>query len=360
MDGRPGNAMWIMGLCALVAVSGLVSGCKPPVTPTPTYTVSYNGNGNSGGAAPTDSNAYTNGQTVAVSGNAGSMVKSGCSFAGWNTASDGSGADRGPGTTFLMGSANVTLYAKWAILPLDMVSVPAGSFQMGLEGGADAVHRVNLTGFRMSRFEVTQAQYRLVTGDSPSSHPGNEQPVEFVKWFEAAEFCNLLSEREGLEKVYTIADRNPASGYPIVSATVSMQITRNGYRLPTEAEWEYAARGGNGSPGNFLYAGSNAIDAVAWYNDNSGSTTHTVGTLAANSLGLYDMSGNVFEWCWDWFDFYPSTEQSDPTGPSSGTDRARRGGCYSNSAIDCRSTFRSSWQPSSRNGNFGFRVVRRP
>ncbi len=132
-----------------------------------------------------------------------------------------------------------------------------------------------------------------------------------------------------------------------------------GYRLPTEAEWEYAARGGNSSLG-YTYTGGNSIGTVAWYRDNSGSKPNPVGQKQANELGLYDMSGNVWEWCWDWKGSYSSGNQTDPAGSSSGSSRVLRGGSWVYDASDCRSASRFSHNPSSRYGSLGFRVVRRP
>jgi len=130
-----------------------------------------------------------------------------------------------------------------------------------------------------------------------------------------------------------------------------------GYRLPTEAQWEYSAKGGDGSPGNYTYSGSDDPDEVAWYSVNSGNRTHTVGQKEPNGLGIYDMSGNVFEWCWDWWGSYKSTAKTDPTGASSGAERVIRGGRWDNSASDVRSVIRSSSNPNNRDGGLGFRLA---
>jgi formylglycine-generating enzyme required for sulfatase activity len=240
--------------------------------------------------------------------------------------------------------------------------------ELGTTGSTDVapVHTVTLTGFYMGKYEVTQEQYQTVMGTNPSNFSSNpaagetqgKRPVENVTWYDAIEFCNKLSALEGLQEVYTISGRTPATGYPITSATVTVDWSKNGYRLPTEAQWEYAAKGGNGTPGNYTYAGSNTIDDVAWYSGNSSSRTHEVGKKAANALGLYDMSGNVMEWCWDWYDSYSSVAQTDPTGAASGTDRVLRGGYWYVAATEARSIRRNSYFPNGRTNYIGFRVVR--
>jgi formylglycine-generating enzyme required for sulfatase activity len=136
-----------------------------------------------------------------------------------------------------------------------------------------------------------------------------------------------------------------------------MNASASGYRLPTEAEWEYAARGGNNSPGGYTYAGSNDVNAVAWYGSNSGGTYHEVGTKAANGLGLYDMSGNGWEWCWDWYGGYSSGAQTNPVGASSGTHRVWRGGSWYYAAQFARSADRDFNYPSYRGYLRGFRLV---
>ena len=218
---------------------------------------------------------------------------------------------------------------------MKMIWVEGGEFMMGCTSeqsdcGSDEtnVRRVKVDGFYIGMLEVTQAQWKAVMGTNPSYFKGDNLPVEQVSWEEAMEFCRLLSNKTG--KTYT---------------------------LPTEAQWEYAARGGKKNDGT-KYAGSNMVDAVAWYTDNSGSSTHPCGTKRANALGIYDMSGNVWEWCKDWYSSsYTSYDTNNPTGPSSGSSRVDRGGSWSNYAGYCRVANRINFTPGYRYSNLGFRVV---
>jgi len=217
----------------------------------------------------------------------------------------------------------------------EMIRVEGGTFQMGCTGeqGSDCypretpAHNVTLSSFYIGKYPVTQAQWQAVMGDNPSYFKGENLPVEQVSWHDAQEYINRLNAATGKK-----------------------------YRLPTEAEWEYAARGGNKSQG-YKYSGSNSIGNVAWYGDNSGNTTHAVGTKQANELGIYDMSGNVWEWCQDWYESYSSSAQTNPTGPSWGSYRVFRGGSWDFNAQYCRVSFRDGIYPDDRFDDVGFRVA---
>ena len=194
------------------------------------------------------------------------------------------------------------------------------------------------------KYPVTQKVYKGVMGCNPSRFKSLDRPVECVSWYDAVMFANALSALFGL-----------SAAYEINGDSVVCDWSSNGWRLPTEAEWEYLARGGE----EHLYAGSDDIDSVAWYRGNSGNGTHPVGQKQANGFGLYDMSGNVFEWCWDWYGGYSSGSVTDPRGPSSGSVRLRRGGSWSSVAGNARASYRLSGDPSYRNDRLGFRFLRR-
>ena len=218
----------------------------------------------------------------------------------------------------------------------DMVYVEGGTFDMGAtsEQGGDAyddeypVHSVTLSGYYIGKCEVTQELWEAVMGGNPSEFIGAQKPVESVSWYDCQEFVSRLNS-----------------------------LTGRTFRLPTEAEWEYAARGGNKSL-HYKYSGSGNIGYVAWYYDNSGSSTHAVGTKTANELGIYDMSGNVEEWCYDWKGGYSAGAQTNPQGPSSGSYRVLRGGSWINDARVCRVSLRGSvGDPDISYINSGLRLV---
>jgi len=255
-------------------------------------------------------------------------------------------------------TSNIVLYAKWWDTNTEMVQIPAGTL-------AWSYYTITISGFKMSKYEVTQELYESVMGLNPSDFKFNPaagevqgmRPVECVTWFDAIEFCNKLSMTEGLTPVYSIYGRNPATGYPITSATVSVNWEANGYRLPTEAQWEYACRAGSTI---IWYFGDNESELVnyAWYGVNSNSITHQVGLKLPNAFGLYDMYGNVIEWCWDWYGSYPTSNLNNYTGAFSGSSRVNRGGSFTLLALYMSSYERNSNNPSSRYASMGFRLVR--
>jgi len=232
----------------------------------------------------------------------------------------------------------------------NFVRINGGTFTMGSpanEPGRDSDevrHQVTVSGFYLEKYEVTQKEWREVMGTNPSNFKGDNLPVDSVSWYDAVEYCNKRSQKEGLTPAYTINGTN-----------VTWNRNANGYRLPTEAEWEYACRAGATTAYN---TGANISDNTGWYGTNSGGTTHPVGQKPANAWGLYDMHGNVWEWCWDWYGDYSSGAQTDPVGAVSGADRVRRGGAWFSSASFMRSAFRGNIDPNSRDYRIGFRLVR--
>lgn len=211
----------------------------------------------------------------------------------------------------------------------NMVYVEGGTFMMGANGKATSfekpLHQVTLSSFSIGRYEVTQEEWQAVMDSNPSGFFGPRRPVDNVSWDDCQGFIRKLNAMTGKQ-----------------------------FRLPTEAEWEYASRGGNRSRG-YKYSGSNDLNSVAWYDENSGRVTHEIGTKIPNELGLYDMSGNVWEWCQDWYGDYSSSAQTNPTGPSSGSDRVFRGGGVGGSCFGI--SFRNKNSHALRYNNLGFRLA---
>ena len=239
--------------------------------------------------------------------------------------------------------ANINFFGETKKMPVfEMVFVEGGTFTMGCTEEEDAecygseipLHEVKIRDFYIGRHEVTQAQWMVVMGDNPSHHIGENLPVENVSWNDVQEFIRKLNK-----------------------------FSNKHYRLPTEAEWEYAARGGKKSSG-YKYSGSNEIDEIAWHDDNSDLKTHPVGSRNPNELGIYDMSGNVYEWCEDWFNFnyYQKCKDlgvvSNPKSPDTGSSTfvIRGGGCISYS-WDCRVSVRGDMEPDTRDKVVGFRLA---
>ena len=274
----------------------------------------------------------------------------------------------------------------------EMILVKGGTFFMGdtiRDADERPIHRVMLSSFYMAKTETTVAQFKAfadATGYLTDAETGEgsyiwdslgwhkrdgvnwrhnergqllpiseyQRAVSHITWYDAAHYCNWLSEKNGLQKVYDFQ-----------KDTLTIDLSANGYRLPTEAEWEYAARGGHhlekDREGN-LYAGEGNINALGWYSGNANRHVHPVGLKRANSLGIYDLTGNVWEWCHDWYDknYYAQTRNAEnPPGPTFGEYRSLRGGAWNNSGKHCRVASRSSRYPDFRDGSVGFRVARR-
>ena len=257
-------------------------------------------------------------------------------------------------------------FAQAGAAPDGFVRINGGTFTMGSpanergrDNSEDPQRQVTVSSFYMGKYEVTQKEYQEVMGTNPSSFKGDNLPVEMVNWYDAIEYCNARSQKEGLTPAYTIdksrKDPNNKNDKDDVKWIVTWNRNANGYRLPTEAEWEYACRAGTTTA---YHTGASITDNTGWYRENSGDTTHPVGQKPANAWGLYDMHGNVYEWCWDWFGDYPRGAQADPVGASSGSYRVRRGGSFYFTAQNARSAWRGISNPSGRVSTLGFRVLR--
>ena len=232
-----------------------------------------------------------------------------------------------PGAAFEVKVGAVSFNMRWC---------PPGSFTMGSpvsEDGRDTdevQHKVTLTkGFWIGETEVTQALWREVLGANPAHHKGDDLPVEQVTWNDCQRFLRKLNTRP------------------------EVRDAKLAFSLPTEAQWEYACRSGTAGP----FAGEGFLDDMGWCNSNSGGSSHPVARQAPNEWGIYDMHGNVWEWCSDWFGDYPKTGQSDPTGPSSGVLRVARGGSWIHPARSCRAAFREWYAPGDRDASLGLRLV---
>ncbi len=282
--------------------------------------------------------------------------------------------------TFILAAIVILAGACRAEVPDDLVLVNGGTFkniQSNYFGKG-----VTISSFYIGKFEVTQKQWVEVMGNNPSKFKGESLPVDSVNWYDSIEYCNRRSIKEGLKPYYNIDKTNkdphnmpdPQFGdLDAVKWTVTINPGANGYRLPTEAEWEYAAGGGQSSK-NYTYSGSEEIDDVAWYWRNAGDKdlsgpwlwpvieqnhdqTKPVGGKKPNELGLYDMSGNAREWCWDWYGDL-ETNVADPKGSPSGFRRVWKGGGWMGDARFTESTFRGNLAANGTGPDQGFRVCR--
>ncbi len=251
---------------------------------------------------------------------------------------------------------------------LELVYVKGGAFIPGNSRNSSKKKVTNriaaVNDFLIGKYEVTQEQWVQLMGFNPSTfNTCLRCPVENVDWYEAVEFCNKLSEQAGLMPYYTIDKKTKDPGNKkkkdIKKYTIRLNANANGYRLPTEIEWEYAAKGGLDTT-TFVYSGDNDLNKVGWYKNNSNFQTHLVGQKQANKLGIHDMSGNVWEWCWDWFDkdYYKSRSTNHQTGPTEGTQRVIRGGSWFILADGANVNYRDGTVPYRHVASVGFRVVR--
>ena len=230
-----------------------------------------------------------------------------------------------------------------------MIDLPGGVLWMGSMPGEQVPeeelprHSVTLgEGFSVAALPVTQGLYRMIMGENPSVEKGSKKPVESISWFDAIAFCNALSTQQGLEPAYVMEDEK-----------VTWNRESNGYRLPTEAEWEYAAR----TKDDLYYSGSDQLHKVGWHSGNTDSLPD-VGKKNPNHWGFYDLSGGVFEWCWDWNGPYAKDAETDPTGSEIGFERVCRGGAWNLKAWYSRTTCRYAELPEVRVKNIGMRLAR--
>lgn len=258
-----------------------------------------------------------------------------------------------------------------------MVLIPGGTFRH--PGSNFHGHGVTVSDFYLGKFEVTQREWHEVMDHNPSQFQGDSLPVDRVSWFDCIEYCNRRSLREGLTPCYTVDQSAPdphnANPEDNVKWIVTLNPGADGYRLPTEAEWEYAAGGGQLSRGQ-RYSGGDDLATVGWYWQNAGDTpltgswhwprleanrnrTHPVGSLPPNELGLHDLSGNVREWCWDWLG-EPATATTDPRGPIGGFVRVWKGGGWMGGDFCCEPSFRSGFEANGVGTDQGFRLCRTP
>ena len=374
----------------------------------PTYRVIYNGNGEDAGEVPVDPNEYKEGDTVTVLGNPGNLIKLKYLYAGWNTKPDRSGDEYVEGDTFEMGSENVTLYAHWkydlsGITNRDMAEVKGGTFLQQNIVSEEFTHTVS--SFSMGKYEVTYDLWYEVYNWAVEhgyniANPGREgsegtdgakpsgitlKPVANITWRDAIVWCNAYSEISELTPVYYT---DPLFTTPLRSSTTNSDIdttpgsednpyvnwNADGYRLPTEGEWMYAASYIDGSSwlpmdhvsGDttgpcYLEDGgqlSTVFGDYVWYQGNSGGKSQDVGAKKPNFLDIYDMSGNLQEWCWDWYAPWPTSPRTDYRGPNSGIYRKVHRGTWKEPSDACRVGCYANMYPYTLNYATGFRVVR--
>ena len=359
---------WLTTVLVVASIALGIIGCSSPSGPS--------GSGN-GGAQQGGTNGGNPGEQP--EGGTQQCGANGHSFGIWTTTKEPTETESGQ-MHRVCEVCGETETKELQPVPERFVLVEAGTFKMGSNEGYSnnqPVHEVTITTpFYMGKYEVTQAEYEKYCSygsSSPSAiyGDGNNYPAYYVSWYDALVYCNKRSMAEELTPCYSISGNTDPSKWGKVPPSrdsvwnaVECNWNANGYRLPTEAEWEYAARAGDNTVDSLTYSGTSDVNKLgdyAWYYDNSNDTTHEVGTKKANAFGLYDMSGNVYELCWNWFtDWYDTTTEggSDPTGSSAGAYRVSRGGSWYYNSDVCAVSQRINYFPSDRSYFLGFRVVR--
>ncbi len=267
----------------------------------------------------------------------------------------------------------------WAQTQSGMVAIPGGTFIMGSpvnqqdrRDNEGPQHSVTVSAFYMGAYEVTQAEWMAVMGSNPSEFKGDKQPVEQVSWYDILVYCNQRSIKEGLTPCYSIKNSTDPGKWGLVPTTddaawnaAGCSFAANGYRMPTEAEWEYACRAGTTAAtafGTSLSSTQANFNGYIPYNGAAGGAnlvkTSAVGSYKANAFGLFDMHGNVFETCWDWYGSYNAGAQKNPEGARSGTERVCRGGCWGDGGDCIQSSRRAYANPLLTDSGVGFRLVR--